>query len=146
MKGLYPDEGEGHNRIVLSEENKILLSQIARWGKYIAVIGFILLLSSALVIIGVGITSKDNQANFSGEYKWSYAIAYLLFTMLYFFPFYFLYKFSDLTFNALYEEDSKALTQAFGFLKKHYKYITLISLVGMMFYILAAIIIGCNIH
>lgn len=124
-----------------------------RWAKFLAISSFVLLPISALIIIGVGfmVGQTDTYAQTSqttgytpAEYQWSYALVYLLIILVLLIPAYYLYKFSNSTLEALYEEDSTALTKAFRFLKNHYKYIAVITIAGLMFYTLAIIIVTAN--
>ena len=78
-------------------------------------------------------------------------VIYLLIATLYFFPVYYLNKFSSKLKLALRNNDSEILANSFEYLKSHYKYIGIMVLVILSFYVLillgfliVALTIGIN--
>lgn len=57
-------------------------------------------------------------------------------------PIFYLYKFSKYSKTAIYSEDSEQLSLAFKYLKKHYKFIGILSIILLSFYVLAFLIMS----
>ena len=69
-------------------------------------------------------------------------VMYLLVAALYFFPVYYLNKFASNAKIALSDNDSKSLASSFEYLKSHYKFIGIMSLIILSFYALIIVFIA----
>lgn len=127
------------------------LSDIAKWSKFIAIVGFVsiaLLLTLAMVLglvlpqINEGEIpqniSQDPAASFiaSGIFL---AITYSITAILSFFPVLFLYKFANRAQLAIKARNNILIEESLNFLRKHYKFIGILTLIGIVFY---AIVFG----
>lgn len=143
---------EGEYETMWAEELKLtnsgrsILSDIAKWTKFLSVLGFIFLGLSVIVILSAGIlisvTNSYVQPSAAypyhpGMFQWFYAVIYLIIIAIYFVPLYFLYKFSVNTKNALKKDDTDVLTTAFSFLKKHYMFIGILTIIMLVIYLIA---------
>ena len=131
----------------IDETIKSHLNEAARWGKFLAVMGFIV---CALILIG-GIflaTSINNVPAYNRFYERDTApglgtaaiIVYVLVAVLYFFPCLFLLRFSDKMKIALRSNDPANLTISFQNLKILFRYVGILTIIVISIYLLAFII------
>lgn len=119
------------------------LAEARKWAKFIAIISFIgigMLVVMGLVM-GLVLNSLTSAAGktpmpFSGSI---FMVIYLAIAVLYFFPVYYLFRFSVDMGNALASGSEEVMTSAFGFLKSHYKFIGILMIVSMALGILTII-------
>jgi hypothetical protein len=67
-------------------------------------------------------------------------ITYLLLAFIYFFPVYYLLKFSNQLKKALSTKNDEILAKAFEMLKSHYKFIGVFTIITISLYVLLAIV------
>jgi len=130
----------------IDQQNTSYLSEIARWGKFLSIVGFIgiglctLFFTLALLIGG----NTSSSASFGGT---SYDMGYTLgrtigpviliaFLLIYFFPTLYLYKFSTQMQTALRNNDQASLTTSFGNLKSCFKFVGILTIVVLCLYAL----------
>lgn len=114
----------------------------ARWARFIAILGFILI--GFLVIVGIFIgpvLSALNESMAMGSSTSTlsgglFAAIYLAIAFLYFFPVYYLFQFSNGLIKAFKAEDEEKLNASLHFLKKHFKFIGILTIVVLAIYIL----------
>lgn len=127
----------------LSDTAVFYLSEARKWAKFIAIISFIgigLMVIMGLVmglVLGT-LTSAFSQSPlpFSGSI---FMFVYLAMAAIYFFPVYYLFRFSVDMGNALASGSEEIMTSAFGYLKSHYKFIGILMIVSMAFMFIATI-------
>ena len=90
------------------------LSEAAKWGKFLGIMGFIF--CGLMVIV------------------------YILIAILYFFPCLYLYNFSAKMQRALQANDQGSLTDSFKNLKSCFKFLGIMTIVILTFYLLAIIV------
>lgn len=139
------------NELGISSENQQILGTIAKWTKFLSVLGFIFLGLSVIFILSAGIlislsnnymeSTSVSYPYHPGVFSWFYAAIYLIIIAIYFIPVYFLYRFSVNTKNALKLNDAVTLTKAFNFLKKHYVFIGIMTIVVLAFYLAAFLVL-----
>jgi hypothetical protein len=112
------------------------LSEARKWAKFIAIISFVGI--GLLVMMGVimglvmdSLTSAAGQAPmpFSGIV---FMVIYIAIAIVYFFPVYYLFRFSEDMGNALASGSEEVMTSAFQYLKSHYKFIGILMIVSMV--------------
>jgi hypothetical protein len=127
----------------LSDSAVFYLSEARKWAKFIAIICFIgmgIMVISGLVmgLVFDSLTSAAGQSAlpFSGSV---FMIMYLAMAAIYFFPVYYLFRFSEAMGNALASGSEEIMTTAFGYLKSHYKFIGILLIVSMALAVLGII-------
>ncbi|MBZ4036615.1 DUF5362 family protein [Flavobacterium sp. 17A] len=126
----------------LDSTAKDFLKETAKWAYFLSILGFIGLGFLVLIAIFAGaiFSTVGNSMPGMGAYGSSFGammtFAYLLMAALYFFPIYYLYKFSSNAKKAFRDNDSGALTDSFGYLKSHYKFIGVLMVVLLAIYAL----------
>lgn len=129
----------------LNQLAKEALREGAKWTFFLSIMGFIGVGIMALAAIFMTIafssmpTELDNYGIF-GAMKGFLSLFYLLMAVLYFFPIYYLYKYSSKVKTALQFNDSNLLADAFVNLKSHHKFLGISIIVILSLYLL--IIVG----
>ena len=125
--------------IEIEKEGLVHLFETRKWTMFLSVLGFIfigLMMLAALAITTIG----------SGGLGFGFGIMFfimmLVFIVIYFFPIYYLFKFSELSKIALANKDNVQLTNALMYLKKHYKYMGILAIVILSLYLLMFIFAG----
>ena len=125
-----------------------ILTSIAKWTKFFAILGFIT--CALIVLFGFFYTSvmssfyslmpqqaganNDLAIQMMGKIPPYMAIIYILIALLYFFPSYYLFQFSTKMKLALSTYDNSTLEKAFTYLKSHYKFVGVLTIIGLSFY------------
>ena len=113
------------------------LNQTKKWTMFVSILGFIFLgLMILLVLVTFTIFSDNESSGFSA----SSLLPLLLLTIVYFFPIYFLYQFSSYSKQAIVNGDSKILTTAFKYLRKHYQFMGILIIIVFGLYIILGVI------
>ena len=144
-------DSQGNSNISLQVEAEPLLKEAAKWGKILAIFGFIsigffVLLSLYMFIAGGsaallgGMRNSPMGTSFAGILGASMGFTYLIFAVLYFFPTNYLYKFSTKVATALKNGDTHSLTQGFGNLKSCFKFIGIMMIVMLCLYVFAFVL------
>lgn len=116
-----------------------ILNDTRKWTMFIAIIGFVGIGFLVVMAFSVGTIMEMSQQDMPFP-SYTFTIIYLLLAVLYFFPVLYLYRFSVNTKKAIEDSSSAGLIEAFANLKAHYKFIGILLIVMLTFYVLAFII------
>ena len=129
----------------IDQQNTSYLSEIARWGKFLSIMGFIgiglcaigftivLLTGNATSSASFGGTSYDMGNNMQ---KTILPIIMIILFLIYFFPTLYLYRFSTQMQTALRNNDQGNLNSSFGNLKSCFKFVGILTIVILCLYAL----------
>lgn len=129
-------------------DSRSFLSNTARWGKFLSIMGFIFI---GLMVVGglfastLMSTVADDAGYGSGIMGGAFfGFFYLIFALLYFFPVLYLYKFSTKMERGLRARDEETVTESFRNLKSLFKFMGVLTIVMLSFYalMLLAVTIG----
>jgi hypothetical protein len=132
----------------IDQQNTSYLSEIARWGKFLSIVGFIGIgLSTIFFTVTLLTGNSTSSASFGGtSYDMGYtigkAIAPILIIaifLLYFFPTLYLFRFSTQMQTAIRNNDQGYLTNSFGNLKSCFKFLGILTIVILSLYALLLI-------
>ncbi len=133
-------EGYNHRQEIFSltidEEAKGHLLETARWTKFIAIMGFVflgLLLLAALAMVA-GFSQMSELSGLGSSFGIGMALMYCLIGLLYFFPVFYLYKFSVLIRPAINSGNQTLFNQALSYKRKMFKFIGILFLVILGLY------------
>jgi hypothetical protein len=123
----------------LTEQAYLFLSEIKKWTKFLSIIGFIFIGIFVLFALFLG-AFLGGLSDITGS-SMSFpsvlvTIIYLLIAVLYFFPVWFLFKFSTNLGKSLKSGNESELTDAFSYLKLHYKFIGILTIIFLSIYLL----------
>ena len=124
--------------LTVSDEIRDFLSETSKWAKFLSIVGFIFIglfffLSMVITFVGGSMGSAMSE-EFGGLSTGIIGIFYIFFTVIYFFPIYYLYKFAVNTKSALNDDDQEYLTDAFDYLKRHYKFMGILTIIALSIY------------
>lgn len=126
----------------LTEQARGFLRETAKWAKFLSILGFIavaFMVLGALAAFAVG-GGGANIGPLAAMGPIFGGILFLLLAAFYFFPVMYLYKFSSNIKNAFNNNNTQELTKGFEYLKSHYKFVGIFTVIIIAFYILAIII------
>jgi hypothetical protein len=117
--------------------------EMARWTKFLAIMGFITIGLLILGCIGLGVFLANTPIPQLGGMGTPFiATIYLLFGALYVYPVYALYKYSTLIKMAIKTSNKDLFNSAIGYLKGMFKYIGIFTLIIICLYGLILVIAG----
>ena len=128
---------------------KTNLNSVANWARFLAIIGFLVLLVAlvgsvlTLTIYSdyiIGSSSLDpNDRQIARNLRWGTAIGSLIIIVMGYFPCLFLFKFANRMKKALQANSQENLNQAFTLLKIYFRYVGLVIMILIIIYSLAFI-------
>ena len=115
------------------------MESLRKWAMFVAIMGFIavgfmVLFSFIMFFIGDTLYSTTP---FPGSIA---GFLYIVMAVLYFFPVYFLYKFADNLEHCLKGRDANRFHTTMDFLRRHYKFIGIMIIIGLALFILSMLI------
>ncbi|MFN8165510.1 MAG: DUF5362 family protein [Bacteroidia bacterium] len=132
----------GSAEIGLSLDALDYIRQTAKWAKFFAILGFIF---CAIMILG-GIFAGSMLGTMGGGGALGAAgmgglvgFVYILFSLLYFFPCLYLYRFSVNAQTAIDSRNTEQMTQAFRWLKSNFRFFGILTIVILSLYLVIAI-------
>ncbi len=130
---LHVENGEN---LVIDWRSKEFLKETAKWTKFLAILGFVgigfMVLGSLVMLFAPSSLMSNGDFPFGG--KIFMMLLYLAFAVLYYFPISYLYQFSENTKKAIENNDNNAIRDAFEFLKSHYKFMGILTIILLSFY------------
>jgi hypothetical protein len=143
------NQNEESSLFDLNVEPSILnyLSETARWGKFLSIIGFIAcsIMLLAGIIIPVVFNRMGNLGgnNLFGGIGFGFIFfIYVILALIYFFPCFYLLRFSNAIKSALASNDQLQLTEGFKNLKALFKYVGIFTIVILSLYALILVFGG----
>ncbi|NRS88923.1 hypothetical protein HNQ02_001841 [Flavobacterium sp. 7E] len=142
MNEFTPKENQD---LIIDFESKGFLKETAKWTYFLSILGFVgvgilfmigLFVQSLFSKLGSmfgGMMGNQMGGGFIGTF-------YIVMAVVYFFPVYYMFKFSTKLKAALKTNDNLKLKDAFKFMKSHFKFVGITSLVFISFYALIFIV------
>jgi hypothetical protein len=117
------------------------LKSSAKWSLFLAIMGFVGIAFMIVGAVAIATVGSLTGAAMGGipEMQTGIALLYIVLALLYFFPVYYLYKYASDMKNALNQRDNVLLTNSFGYLKSHHKFLGVSMIVIISLYILVII-------
>lgn len=144
MENLDANLRENSTSFITTEISAYLM-ETAKWGKFLAVMGYIG--TGLLVLLGVGVTlmggafSELFPGGAGGVNIGAVGLVYVALGALYFFPVYYLHQFSLKIKQGLTSQDSQDVTTGFQNLKSLFKFMGICAIVVLSIYALVFFII-----
>jgi hypothetical protein len=143
---------QSQENVEINEDMKISraglrsLLSIAGWAKFIAIIGLLFLIFLVIFGFSFGTTlaklSSYSKLNVPGTFfSIIFGVTYLIMGAIYFYPLWALLKFSNLAKKAIARNDENLLAKALSFLKGHYTYIGVLTIIGLIFLVFEIIFV-----
>ena len=114
------------------------LQDAAKWGKFLAIIGFVMigLLVILGIVMGTLLSAFNAAANLGGIRGPLISVVYIAFAVLYFFPCLYLFRFSGKMQAAIRTNDQESLIDAFSNLKSCLRFVGILMIIAIGFYLL----------
>lgn len=130
--------GNASSDLKLNNHAVNFLRETAKWANFLSIIGFIGVGFLVIVALFFGTffanLSADLPVGVGGTFI---TVIYLIMAGLYFFPIYYLNRFAGNMKRALQMEDEDTLTKGLEYLKSHYKFIGILTIIMLSFYVLS---------
>jgi hypothetical protein len=131
----------------LGDDSKAYLYEAARWGKFLSIVGFVMIGILALFGLffgtlmskfsGMGAASAYGGGNGMAALPAAFSIiSFLLVAVLYFFPTFYLFQFSNKSLAAVRNNDSEGITEGLKNLKSMFKFMGILMAIILGFYAL----------
>lgn len=125
----------------MNDYMKGFILEIAKWAKFLSIIGFIgiglmFLAGIVMIVAGAALSSFSNEYSRSPVGAGMVGFIYIIMTVLYFFPVLYLFKSAVGLKNGIINNDEITLTDGFQNLKSHYKFIGIMMIVVLSLYAL----------
>lgn len=130
---------EPRNTVFIDELSADYLLETSKWGRFLSILGFIL--TGFMVLGGLSFSTifsfmdtampENTKMPFNFGF---FGIFYILFSLFYFMPSLYLYRFSTKTKNALPTFNQSEMTEAFKNLKSLFKFVGVFTLVILILY------------
>ncbi len=126
----------------IDEIAKDHLRESAKWAKFLSIVGFVMI---ALIVLSslsmfIGVLSSFADFPIYGGYGALMTSGFLMMGLIYFYPVWKMYQFSNFAKNAIHTNDSQMLTNALGAQKSIYTFMGIVTIVLLCFY--ALLILG----
>lgn len=128
--------------LIINEEGSKYLTSIAKWGKFLSIVGFVgigimVLFSFAMIMSGTIINDIPMYQNLPFNMSLFMGILYLIFGAIYFIPCYYLFIFSVKTQNGLQNNDQFDIDLGLKNLKSVFKFMGIMTIISLAFCALA---------
>jgi Family of unknown function (DUF5362) len=122
------------NPLLVTEQIKGYLLEIAKWAKFLSIIGFIGL---ALMVLGaLGLFVAGGSSYYGAKQMTGMGVVYLIAAGLYYFPVFYLFKSASELKTGCLSNDQMTLTNGFENLKSHYKFVGISMIIVLSLYAL----------
>ena len=125
-------------QLIVNSRSKSFLRETAKWTKFLSIMGFI---GIGIIIIfsffaGTIFENLPNTEPMPIDLGMTLTITYLVLAVIYFFPIYYLFQFSNKMKAALLTKNDETLSDAFEVLKSHYKFVGVLTIIMLSLYAL----------
>jgi hypothetical protein len=130
-------------QLTLTVASKNFLKETAKWAKFLSILGFVLIglmLVFAAFSTTIFNTVAKMQPGVPENLGLILSITYLVLSIIYFFPVYYLLQFSSKMKKALSTKSDETLANAFEMLKSHYKFIGVFTIITLSLYVMLFIV------
>jgi len=130
------------NLITVNQEIKDYLLECSKWGRILAIVGYVGI--GLLTLLGIGFViglSVFNSVSDIGFPVGLFGLVYVLIAVLYYFPVTYLYRFSAQIKQGLNSNDQQSVTTGFGSLKSLFKFMGVFTIVVLSIYGLVLILV-----
>lgn len=125
----------------LSDRAANYLKEAARWARFLAIFGFVIM--GILLLAGIGLTTyfSSMMATELGPMGGAiFPVVYILLSLLYFFPCLYLFRFARKTSSAVLADDMILMEEGFRNLKAFFRYMGILLIVVLSIYALAFVV------
>ena len=140
MENNSPLDDQLAEDLHISGRAESFLKETAKWARFLSILGFIGIGFLVLVALFIGAFMNVMGGDQLPFPSFVLTFVYLLIAALYFFPVLYLFRFATYTQRALRTADQSTLDDAFSNMKSHYKFIGILAVVVLAFYVLGLVV------
>jgi len=133
---------QAESSFTVSEDIKNYLLETSKWGKFLAIVGYVgmaLLVVIALgVMVGFSFLGSDSEETFPMA---ALGLVYIVLAAIYYFPVSYLYRFSVQMKEGLATDNNQSVTTGFENLKSLFKFMGIFTIVILSIYALLLVIV-----
>lgn len=137
------DNSAGSSENICLSPNAItFLTETRKWVNFLSILGFIGVALMALMGLFAGSLFSFFASQMGSPvagFPGFLGLVYVFMAIIYFFPILYLYKFAAKLKLALKNHDNSALESAFQNLKSHYKFVGIVAIIMIGFYVVGAL-------
>lgn len=143
MENQFSNPAEQNLSIIPSAKDYI--TETAKWSKFLSIIGFVfvgfLVLLSIAMMVALPMLNEEIEelSSVSSLFGPILGVVYLAIAGFYLWPVIYLFNFSTKTLEAIKENDDNILADAFKNLKRHYKFMGILTIIILSLYLLLII-------
>lgn len=137
-----PSNFESFSKLDISTQAISFLKETAKWAQFLAIVGFIFIglmviaaFSMGAIFSSIPMVGSSMGDNMLSGFGWMVTVIYLIFAVIYFMPVYYLFKFSSNMKVAIQNNDTVVMTESFNYLKKHYRFIGILTIIFLSLYL-----------
>lgn len=124
----------------LGQQAKNYILEASKWATFLSIIGFIGIGLMIILSFTIGTVLANLPVEMMGGISPQFfSFFYLIIAGVYFIPVFYLFQFGSKTKQAIMNNDTDVLTFGLKKLKSHYKFLGIISIIGISFYIILMI-------
>lgn len=131
----------------------------AKWGKFMAIVGFVvvglLVLGAIFMNVLIGMFTGElmnaipsdaaiGEGALIGVMQTTYTILFIVVAVLYFFPTFYMYKFSVKAINAVNERNADDIELSFKNLKSYFKFMGILTIIMIAYYVLVFLVFAAT--
>ncbi len=136
-----------NNEMIIDETGKAHFLEMAKWTKFLAIMGFVLIgiMILAGIFMGSAFARISGSAAVGAISGIGFTLIYIILAGIYFYPTYALYKFSTLIKPAVAHSDTALFNEAISYKKNLFKYMGILMIIVLAMYALIfmfAIMVG----
>lgn len=133
---------QAESSFTISDEIKNYLLEIAKWGKFLAIVGYVgmalLVLIALGVMVGFSFLNNDTEGTFPMA---ALGLVYIVLAVVYYFPISYLYRFSVQMKEGMATDNHQSVTAGFENLKSLFKFMGIFTIVILSIYALLLVIV-----
>lgn len=146
---MIPNQLETSEELAFTEDLINHLKHTSKWAKFLSIVGFISVGFLLILAVVVALLPQLNMDDYSHQYNEMYgsgisqslkgpvlSLIYVAIAVLYFFPMLYLYQFSSNAIIAIRNRDNEKMLQSFKSIRKHYKFIGILTIVILAIYLI----------
>jgi len=133
---------QSESSFTISDEIKKYLLETSKWGKFLAIVGYVgmalLVLIAFGVMVGFSFLNSDTEGTFPMA---ALGLVYILLAVVYYFPVNYLYRFSVQMKEGLTTANNQSVTTGFENLKSLFKFMGIFTVVILSIYAVLLVIV-----
>lgn len=140
MDTEFLDKNIDGNGLVITDQSRAYLTEVAKWGKFLAIVGFI---SIAFMVVagiimslfmGTAMDSLDGAGAMGFMSGTFLSMFYIVFALIYIMPILYLYRFSNKLKLALVNDNQEVLQESIMNLKSLFKFMGVFTMIILVLY------------